>query len=431
MRASAQRPNTPDSRERAALVGLFSGPSRQFDPEHSLDELAGLAAAAGAQVVLRVLQDRPKPDPATFLGSGKVESLAASCDEVGADVVIFDNELSPAQLRNLERILDRKVVDRTQLILDIFARRAKTREGKLQVELAQLKYLMPRLVGANDALSRLGGGIGTRGPGETKLETDRRRIRHRISILSKDIDGVRRRRSQLRERRHKAAVPTVALVGYTNAGKTTLFNSLTGDEAVVSNALFVTLDPLVRKVRLPDRRELLVSDTVGFIERLPHSLVAAFRATLEEVAAADLLLHVVDASSPDRERHMNAVREVLAEVGADSVPAVDVFNKCDRLDAAERERLTAMYPGALCVSALRGDGRDELIAAMESRLALDTTRVTFEFQAASESDRNQISQLYRVGRILRHVASDGHILIEAELPRRVLDKFSSAAAQTQ
>jgi GTP-binding protein HflX len=430
MRASAQRPNTPDSRERAALVGLFSGPSRQFDPEHSLDELAGLAAAAGAQVVLRVLQDRPKPDPATFLGSGKVETLAASCDEAGADVVIFDNELSPAQLRNLERILDRKVVDRTQLILDIFARRAKTREGKLQVELAQLKYLMPRLVGANDALSRLGGGIGTRGPGETKLETDRRRLRHRVSVLSRDIDGVRRRRSQLRERRHKAAVPTVALVGYTNAGKTTLFNSLTGDDAVASNALFVTLDPLVRKVRLPDRRELLVSDTVGFIERLPHSLVAAFRATLEEVAAADLLLHVIDASSPDRERHIHAVREVLAEVGADNVPAVDVFNKCDRLDGAERERLTAMYPGALCVSALRGDGRDELIAAMESRLALDTTRVTFEFQAASESDRNQISQLYRVGRILRHVASDGHILIEAELPRRVLDKFSTAAAQT-
>jgi GTPase len=427
MRASAQRPNTPDSRERAALVGLFSGPSRQFDPEHSLDELAGLAAAAGAQVVLRVLQDRPKPDPATFLGSGKVESLALSCDEVGADVVIFDNELSPAQLRNLERILDRKVVDRTQLILDIFARRAKTREGKLQVELAQLKYLMPRLVGANDALSRLGGGIGTRGPGETKLETDRRRIRHRVSIVAKDIDAVRRRRAQLRERRHKSAVPTVALVGYTNAGKTTLFNSLTGGQAAASNALFVTLDPLVRKVRLPDRRELLVSDTVGFIERLPHSLVAAFRATLEEVAVADLLLHVVDASSPDRERHMNAVREVLAEVGADTVPTLDVFNKCDRLDAAERERLTAIYPGALCVSALTGEGRDELIAAMESRLALDTTRVTFEFKAASEADRSQISHLYRVGRILRHVASDGQIVIEAELPRRVLDKFAAAA----
>ena len=225
------------------------------------------------------------PIPATFLGSGKVTALAASCDELGADVVIFDNELSPAQLRNLEAALDRKVVDRTQLILDIFARRARTREGKLQVELAQLKYLLPRLVGSSAALSRLGGGIGTRGPGETKLETDRRRIRHRISVLSKEIDVVRRRRAQLRERRQKGDVPTVALVGYTNAGKTTLFNALTGDQAVASDALFVTLDPLVRKVRLPDRRELLVSDTVGFIDRLPHSLVAAFRATLEEVAA--------------------------------------------------------------------------------------------------------------------------------------------------
>jgi GTP-binding protein HflX len=430
MRASAQRPTTPDASERAALVGLISGPSRQFDPEHSLDELAGLAAAAGATVVLRVLQDRLKPDPATFLGSGKVEMLAKSCDQVRADVVIFDNELSPAQLRNLEATLDRKVLDRTQLILDIFARRARTREGKLQVELAQLKYLLPRLVGSATALSRLGGGIGTRGPGETKLETDRRRIRQRISTLSKDIDVVRRRRSQLRERRQKSSVPTVALVGYTNAGKTTLFNALTGDEAVASNALFVTLDPLIRKVRLPDRRELLVSDTVGFIDRLPHSLVAAFRATLEEVAAADLLLHVIDASSPDRERHMEAVRRVLAEVGADRVPTLDVFNKCDRLDEAERQRLRALYPGALCVSALNGEGREELVAALESRLALDTARVTFEFDAASEEHRAQISQLYRVGRILRHVASDGHVSVEAELPRRVLDRFTSAALQT-
>jgi GTP-binding protein HflX len=429
MRSSAPRQNTPDVRERATLVGLFSGPSRQFDPEHSLDELAGLAAAAGAQVVLRVLQDRPKPDPATFLGSGKVASLAASCDEVGADVVIFDNELSPAQLRNLEKMLDLKVLDRTQLILDIFARRARTREGKLQVELAQLKYLMPRLVGASAALSRLGGGIGTRGPGETKLETDRRRIRHRISILSKDIEGVRRRRSQLRERRHKSAVPTVALVGYTNAGKTTLFNALTGDEAVASNALFVTLDPLVRKVRLPDKRELLVSDTVGFIDRLPHSLVAAFRATLEEVAAADLLLHVIDASSPERERQMAAVRAVLAEVGAESVPSIDVFNKSDRLDAAELARLKAVYPGALIVSALTGEGREDLIARVESRLALDTAHVTFDFDAASAADRDEIAHLYRVGKILSHAATNGHVSIEAELPRRVLDRFRNRAAR--
>jgi GTP-binding protein HflX len=421
MRGSASRSLANGARERAALVGLFSKSSRQFDPEHSLDELAGLTAAAGADVVLRVLQERHKPDPATFLGSGKVASLAAACAESHVDVVIFDNELSPAQLRNIEEAVAVKVLDRTQLILDIFASRAKTREGKLQVELAQLKYLMPRLIGST-ALSRLGGGIGTRGPGETKLETDRRRIRHRISILSGEIDTVRRRRSQLRERRHKTAVPTVALVGYTNAGKTTLFNALTGDDAVASDALFVTLDPLVRKVKLPDRRELLVSDTVGFIERLPHSLVAAFRATLEEVAAADLLVHVIDASSPTRERQIEAVRTVLLEVGAERVPVIEVFNKCDRLDAGERARLQALYPGALCVSALKGEGRDELIAAMEAHLAFDTILVRLHF--APGDDR--IAQVYRLGRILSHVAANGRVSIEAEVPRRVAARLQSA-----
>ena len=415
--------------ERAALVGLFSGSARQFDPEHSLDELAGLASAAGGDVVLRVLQERAKPDPATFLGSGKVKALAAACAEARVDVVIFDNELSPAQLRNLEEALELKVVDRTQLILDIFARRASTREGKLQVELAQLKYLMPRLVGHGTALSRLGGGIGTRGPGETKLETDRRRIRYRISLLSDDIENVRRRRSQLRERRQKSEVPTVALVGYTNAGKTTLFNRLTGGTAVASDALFVTLDPLVRKVKLPDRRELLVSDTVGFIDRLPHSLVAAFRATLEEVASADLLLHVIDASSPDRERHIEAVRSVLHEVGADRVPAVEVFNKCDLLTADERERLAALYPGALCISARTGEGRDEIIAAMESRLALDTTTVKMHFDSDSEQDRKRIAQLYRLGHIVSHVATNGRVAIEAEVPRRLLPQLHAAPAK--
>ena len=253
--------------------------------------------------------------------------------------MIFDNELTPAQLRQIEEKVGRKIVDRTQLILDIFARRARTREGKLQVELAQLKYLLPRLVGAGAALSRLGGGIGTRGPGETKLETDRRRIRTRIHAVSEDIERVRQRRAQLRERRHKASVPTVALVGYTNAGKTTLFNVLTHAGAEASNALFVTLDPLVRQVRLPDSRELLVSDTVGFIDRLPHALVAAFRATLEEVADADLVLHVIDAAASDRERRMAAVRQVLEEVGAIDVPLIEVYNKCDQLTPDERRRL--------------------------------------------------------------------------------------------
>src|SRR5216110_1307347 len=276
--------------------------------------------------------------------------LAAAAAETDVDVVIFDNELTPAQLRQVEEKVGRKVVDRTQLILDIFARRARTREGKLQVELAQLKYLLPRLVGASTALSRLGGGIGTRGPGETKLETDRRRIRTRIHAVSEDIEHVRKRRGQLRERRHKASVPTVALVGYTNAGKTTLFNVLTRADAVVSNALFVTLDPLVRQVRLPDNRELLLSDTVGFIDRLPHALVAAFRATLEEVAEADLVLHVIDASAPDRERRMDAVRRVLEEVGALDVPMIDVYNKCDALTSDERRRLAEQDPSVVLIS---------------------------------------------------------------------------------
>ena len=342
-------PRTSPNPERAAIVGLITASSRRLQAERSLDELAGLADAAGATVVLRMSQERPKPDPSTFLGSGKLHTLAAACDEADVDVVIFDNELSPAQLREIESRVQRKVLDRTQLILDIFARRARTREGKWQVELAQLQYLLPRLAGSGAALSRLGGGIGTRGPGETKLETDRRRIRQRIQQISAAIDEVRRRRAQLRERRQKQSIPTVSLVGYTNAGKTTLFNLLTRETAEANDALFVTLDPLVRRVRLPDRRELLVSDTVGFIERLPHTLVAAFRATLEEVTEADLVLHVIDAASPEREGHVAAVRAVLDEIGAGDVERLDLYNKCDLLDP---ERAAAAAPGrprgALC-----------------------------------------------------------------------------------
>lgn len=417
---------SPQSTERAALVGLVTGLGRRVDAEQSLDELAGLAQAAGATVVARVLQERQKPDASTFLGSGKVAALAQLSAEAGIDVVIFDNELTPAQLRQIEEKIGRKIIDRTQLILDIFARRARTREGKWQVELAQLKYLLPRLVGAGAALSRLGGGIGTRGPGETKLETDRRRIRHRINAITRSIDGVRQRREQLRERRHKASVPTVALVGYTNAGKTTLFNVLTREKAQTSDALFVTLDPLVRRVHLPDRRELLVSDTVGFIDRLPHLLVAAFRATLEEVAEADLLLHVVDAGVQDRERRMAAVRGVLEEIGAGQVPVLEVFNKCDTIDGAEQRRLEQQYPASVCISALFGDGRAELLETVESRVALDTSPVVLHFRANDDRDKHQVALLYRHARVLTHTTSDGRITIEAEVPRRLLDRFVSA-----
>jgi len=413
--------------ERAALVGLVTRRTRSADPELQLEELAGLAAAAGAEVVLRAVQERAVPDPSTLIGAGKAEQIARACDEAGANLIILDNELTPAQSRNLEKVCGRRVIDRTELILDIFAKRARTKEGQLQVELAQLQYMLPRLAGSSDALSRLGGGIGTRGPGETKLETDRRRIRHRISVLKSEIADVARRRAYLRNRRKRSDVQTVALVGYTNAGKTTLFNLLTGAEAVASNALFVTLDPLVRRIRLPDSRQVLLSDTVGFIDRLPHQLVAAFRATLEEVNAADLLAHVIDGSVDDRERRVEAVRAVLHEVKADTVPMLEIYNKVDLLSSDELARLKALHPDALFVSATQKRSRDAVISALVGRLSMDAERVTLRLIGSREKDRRVLADLYRFAKVISHVTDDDdRVIVEADVPRRMLARFQRA-----
>ena len=411
-------------RERVAIVRLTTPVLRHVEPELALDELEGLARAAGAEVVLRLAQERDAADPATLIGRGKAEQLGRAATELDASLVIVDNELTPAQTRNLTEVTGCRVIDRTALILDIFARRARTREGQLQVELAQLRYTLPRLAGSSAALSRLGGGIGTRGPGETKLETDRRRIRHRIAVLEADIATVQRRRGYLRARRRRSDVPVAALVGYTNAGKTTLFNRLTGAGAVASDALFVTLDPLMRRVKLPDARQIVLADTVGFIDRLPHQLVAAFHATLEELASADLLLHVIDASAPDRDRHALAVERVLAEVGAETVPRLDVFNKADRLQPHERRGLART--GAVVVSAAEGEGVADLLASVVERLALDTVRTTLHFDRADAADRSRLADLYRHARVIdEHDCGDERIEIVADVPRRLLSRFAT------
>jgi GTPase len=410
----------PDAGEKALLVGLALGARHRPRAESSLQELALLARSAGARVVGTVLQERARRDPATLIGRGKVEEVKRLSEALAADCLFLDEDLSPAQQRNLERAVERKTLDRTQLILDIFARRARTREGRLQVELAQLDYLLPRLTGKGVLLSRLGGGIGTRGPGETKLETDRRRIRQRIQSIRREIEHVRRERLTRREARGRRETPVVAMVGYTNAGKSTLFNALTRGGATVSDQLFVTLDPLVRKVGLGPGRDLLLVDTVGFIQKLPHSLVAAFRATLEEVKEADLLLHVVDAAAPEVEEREAAVEAVLREIGASDRPRLLVFNKADATPPERRDSLLAGHPGAVAVSALHGEGLDGLLGAAAGHLDLTPRRVRLSFAAG---DRRAVSGVYAAGRVLAHEVVDGRVVLEAEMPQRALERY--------
>jgi GTP-binding protein HflX len=333
----------------------------------ALDELRDLASAAGARIVGEVIQRRRRPDPATYVGKGKVEELREAVSVEGVAVVIFDDELSPGQARNLEEALETKVVDRTGLILDIFARRARTKEGKLQVELAQLNYRLTRLSGYRDYLSRLGGGIGTRGPGETKLEMDRRRIRQRIATLRREIENIRKHRQLHRERRRRDHLPLVSLVGYTNAGKSTLFRALSGEDTLVSSRLFSTLDTLIRKVRFGGNRQVLISDTVGFIRKLPHQLVSAFRATLEEVIEADLILHVVDLSDPHYLEKRKVVIDVLAEIGAGDHPRFTVYNKLDLLKSDDP--LPLLESNEYIVSAVTGQGLNNLVDDIVSEVA--------------------------------------------------------------
>lgn len=351
--------------EKALLVTTDLGRREEWTAQERSAELAELASSAGAKVVREEIVNLHGVHPACFIGSGKAEEIAGSCADKHINIVIFNNDLSGSQQKNLEDIIKTKVIDRTQLILDIFAKRAHTNEGKLQVELAQLMYLLPRLIGKGVELSRLGGGIGTSGPGEQKLEVDRRRIRNKISRLKKDLESLHKRREMMRKKRMRFSMPTVAIVGYTNVGKSTLLNAITGSDVVVRDKMFATLDPTVRRFRMASGRELLFVDTVGFLTDLPHHLIEAFKATLEEVTEADLILHVVDASHPKAIEQSNAVYKVLEEIGAKDKPVITVLNKIDKVtDPAAIERLRVRFGKAVAISALKRQGFDDLINSL-------------------------------------------------------------------
>lgn len=390
--------------ERVLLVGVWTVGGAEA-AERSLAELAALAETAGSEVLDGVIQRRDRPDPATYVGSGKVAEIRELVIHTGADTVICDGELSPSQLRNLEQKLKIKVVDRTALILDIFAQHASSREGKTQVELAQLNYLVPRLRGWGESLSRqaggrAGGGVGLRGPGETKLETDRRRIRSRIAKLRRELAHMGGTRQTQRRSRDRNGVPSVAIAGYTNSGKSSLLNALTGAGVLVQDALFATLDPTVRQARTQDGREFTLSDTVGFVRHLPHQLIEAFRATLEEVSGSDLILHVVDGADADPIGQINAVHEVLGEIDALDVPEIIVVNKTDAMTAEAVTRLRATLPEALWISARTGDGMDVL----RDRLALALPRPEVAVEVLLPYDRGDlVARVHRDGEVLTEV----------------------------
>ncbi len=424
--ASARARSGPLTAAAQAARDISSGPAAakapdipEFSAEESLDELRSLAVSAGAEIVGEFLQHRDRPDPATLIGSGKLQEIAGATASVSADLLLFDHDLTASQQRNIEKLVNTRVIDRTQLILDIFAKHARTREGQLQVELAQLEYMLPRLGGRGIEMSQLGGGIGTRGPGETQLETDRRKIHRRIRHVKEQIENVRRVRAQQRARREAAPVATVALVGYTNAGKSTLFNALTNAAVLQSPRMFATLDPTIRSVALPSRRKVLLSDTVGFIRNLPHTLVTAFRATLEEVQRASLVLQVSDASSPLSAEQDAQVDKVLKELEVDGKPRLRVMNKIDLLPPKQRESLlddaTRVH-----VSAAKGTGMTTLLDRIDEMLSEDPiSRVRLSIP---QKEGKLLALLEARSRIYSRHYKDGLVELEVEAPESVVRK---------
>ena len=406
--------DTRARRERAVLVGTLRDHAGGLDGEESLAELERLADTAGVEVVAKALQTLRRVNPATFVGAGKVDDIRALVQQMDGNVAVFDDSLSPAQQRNLESRLKVKVIDRSQLILDIFAQRAQSLAGKLQVELAQLQYLLPRLTRQWQHLSRLGGGVGTRGPGETQLEVDRRRVRERLAALHRRLEEVSRTRGLHRQNRASVPYPTVALVGYTNSGKSTLMNRLTAAGVLVEDKLFATLDPTVRRLTLPSGGQTLLIDTVGFINKLPHGFVDAFKSTLEEVHTADLLLHVVDASNPQATEQGEVVERVLGELGAANTTRITVLNKVDLLPAGQR---AVAGSGTRCViSARTGEGVPELLAAIDDALRSGRERLDVRIPAARG---DLVARLHRSGTVLREEYEDGHVDITALVPQKL------------